>query len=232
MGEWQGTRMQMRDVKVCLLGDSGVGKSSIVLRFVTGTCRPALESTIGASFMSKSVVVDGTGYRFQMWDTAGQEKFRSLAPMYYRGAAAAIIVYDVTRPKTFKSVKTWIQELRSFGPRDIVIAIAGNKCDLEELREVTEKDAQEYASSIDAIFGETSAVTAINVEEMFTALARQLPPEEEVSSVGSIVNLRSLDSKQEPGRRRACCGGGGGVDGLGRASLHAEPQQRQRQRLS
>lgn len=238
MGEWQGMRMQMRDVKVCLLGDSGVGKSSIVLRFVTGTYRPALESTIGASFMSKSLVVDGTGYRFQIWDTAGQEKFRSLAPMYYRGAAAAIIVYDVTRPKTFKSVKAWIQELRSFGPRDIVIAIAGNKCDLEELREVTEKDAQEYASSIEAIFGETSAMTAVNVEEMFTALARQLPPEEEMPNTGSVVNLRTQTSKQEPGRRRSCCIGGGGnatssgVSGLGRASLHAEPQRRQRQQLS
>ncbi|XP_076449390.1 ras-related protein Rab-22A-like [Babylonia areolata] len=240
MGEGEFTRMQMRDVKVCLLGDSGVGKSSIVMRFVTGTYRPALESTIGASFMSKSLVVDGTGYRFQIWDTAGQEKFRSLAPMYYRGAAAAVIVYDVTRPTTFKAVKAWIQELRSFGPRDIVIAIAGNKCDLEELREVTEKDAQEYASSINAIFGETSAMTAVNVEEMFTALARQLPPEEELPSAGSVVNLRNQSggSRQEAGKRRSCCGGGatgsgpGGSSGAGRASLQAEPSRQQNYRFS
>ncbi|KAK7114956.1 hypothetical protein V1264_000920 [Littorina saxatilis] len=226
--------MQMRDVKVCLLGDSGVGKSSIVMRFVTGTYRPALESTIGASFMSKSLIVDGTGYRFQIWDTAGQEKFRSLAPMYYRGAAAAVIVYDVTRPHTYKSVKGWIQELRSFGPQDIVIAIAGNKCDLEDLREVTEKEAQEYASSIGAIFGETSAMTAVNVEEMFTALARQLPPEEVTSHTGSTINLRRQASKQDPKKKRSCCGGGGGGSPSGQGSLShgAEPSRRQGNRLA
>lgn len=203
----------MRDVKVCLLGDSGVGKSSIVMRFVTNTYKQALESTIGASFMSKSLVVDRMGYRFQIWDTAGQEKFRALAPMYYRGAAAALIVYDVTRPNTFRSCKMWVQELRSHGPSDIVIAIAGNKCDLEDLREVSEKDAEEYARSIGAIFGETSAMTAVNIEGMFTTLARQLPAEDlsQVGRAGSTVNLRRLNREQA--QKKGCCGGSKGGDG-------------------
>jgi len=86
-----------REVKVVLLGDTGVGKSSLVLRFVTNNFKPYSESTIGASFMSKMIMVQGKPIKYQIWDTAGQEKYHSLAPMYYRGAAAAIIVYDITR---------------------------------------------------------------------------------------------------------------------------------------
>ena len=111
-----------------------MGKSSLVLRFVTNNFKPYSESTIGASFMSKILVVQGKQIKFQIWDTAGQEKYHSLAPMYYRGAAAAIIVYDITRPNTFKTLKNWVEELRNQGPKDIAIAIAGNKADLQNLR--------------------------------------------------------------------------------------------------
>ncbi|XP_035829382.1 ras-related protein Rab-22A isoform X2 [Aplysia californica] len=162
--------MALRDVKVCLLGESGVGKSSIVMRFVSDKFKQALESTIGASFMTKTIFVDGSTYKFQIWDTAGQEKYRALAPMYYRGSAAAIIVYDVTRETSFQAVKSWVHELHRHGPAKIVIAIAGNKCDLEDLREVREKDAQDYARDIGAIFCETSAMTAVNVAELFDAI--------------------------------------------------------------
>ncbi|KAK3085510.1 hypothetical protein FSP39_004418, partial [Pinctada imbricata] len=122
-----------------VLQESGVGKSSIVLRFVNDTFKPSLESTIGASFMTKRIEVDGLHYIFQIWDTAGQEKYRALAPMYYRGASAAIIVYDVTREATFRTVKEWIRELKKNSTTDMVIAIAGNKCDLTDLREVRAK---------------------------------------------------------------------------------------------
>jgi Ras-related protein Rab-22 len=123
-----------REVKVVLLGDTGVGKSSLVLRFVTNNFKPFSESTIGASFMSKMIIVSGKTIKYQIWDTAGQEKYHSLAPMYYRGAAAAIIVYDITRKNTFNTLKNWVQELMTQGPKDISIAIAGNKADLEEKR--------------------------------------------------------------------------------------------------
>ncbi|XP_046549522.1 ras-related protein Rab-22A-like [Haliotis rubra] len=200
--------MSLRDVKLCLLGDSGVGKSSIVMRFVNNQFKNALESTIGASFMTKTLLVDGNTYKYQIWDTAGQEKYRALAPMYYRGAAAAaIIVYDVTRESTFRSVKSWVQELRRQGSPNIVIAIAGNKCDLEDLREVRKKDAQDYAKDINAIFCETSALTAVNVPQLFDAISKELPPEEFSNQrYGSTVNLRRKD---EPRKKGKCCGGGG-----------------------
>lgn len=197
--------MAVREVKVCLLGDSGVGKSSIVLRFVNDSFKPALESTIGASFMTKRVEVYDVSYQFQIWDTAGQEKYRSLAPMYYRGAAAAIIVYDITREATFRTVKDWVRELKRNGTPDMVIAIAGNKCDLNDLREVRYRDAEEYARSIGALFIETSALSAVNVPQLFTAIADGLPPEDPVSArPGGTIHLRPQDKNAET--KSSCCG--------------------------
>ncbi|KAF0699261.1 Aste57867_10161 [Aphanomyces stellatus] len=123
-----------REVKVVLLGDTGVGKSSLVLRFVTNNFRPYSESTIGASFMSKMLLVGDQAIKYQIWDTAGQEKYHSLAPMYYRGAAAAIVVYDITRKQSLVTLKNWVKELKQLGPDNIVIAIAGNKSDLDDKR--------------------------------------------------------------------------------------------------
>ena len=137
-----------REVKVVLLGDTGVGKSSLVLRFVTNSFKAYSESTIGASFMSKIMTIDGNKIKFQIWDTAGQEKYHSLAPMYYRGAAVAIVVYDITRKSSFTTLQNWIKELRQLGPEDIVIVIAANKCDLDDQREVETETARAYARSV------------------------------------------------------------------------------------
>ncbi|XP_052230597.1 ras-related protein Rab-31-like isoform X2 [Dreissena polymorpha] len=163
--------MSVREVKLCLLGESGVGKSSIVLRFVRDQYKENLESTIGASFMTKQVVLDGKTYIFQIWDTAGQEKYRSLAPMYYRGAAAAIVVYDVTREASFPAVRDWIRELQRAASGNIVLAIAGNKCDLSDLREVSKQKAKELAEELGAIFTETSALTSANIQTLFEEIA-------------------------------------------------------------
>ncbi|XP_030875283.1 ras-related protein Rab-22A isoform X2 [Leptonychotes weddellii] len=175
--------MALRELKVCLLGDTGVGKSSIVWRFVEDSFDPNINPTIGASFMTKTVQYQNELHKFLIWDTAGQERpyfctdkeeqilyhyrFRALAPMYYRGSAAAIIVYDITKEETFSTLKNWVKELRQHGPPNIVVAIAGNKCDLIDVREVMERDAKDYADSIHAIFVETSAKNAININELF-----------------------------------------------------------------
>ena len=117
-----------REIKIVLLGDSGVGKSSIAQRYVTDTFRPHGESTIGASFMSKMIVNNGSPCKCQIWDTAGQEKYHSLAPMYYRGAAAAILVYDMTKKSSFEKLQKWVDELKERGPDGIVLCVAANKC--------------------------------------------------------------------------------------------------------
>ncbi|XP_052818767.1 ras-related protein Rab-22A-like [Mya arenaria] len=204
--------MAVKEIKLCLLGESGVGKSSIVLRFVRDQYKECLESTIGASFMTKRVVLDEKTFIFQIWDTAGQEKYRSLAPMYYRGAAAAIVVYDITRESSFPAAQEWVKELQRMASGNIVIAVAGNKCDLEDLREVSTVEAKAYAENIGAIYVETSALTAVNIQHVFEEIARKLPADDFTPSMGTSYYLHG--TAREPGTRRAqekkgCCGGGG-----------------------
>ncbi|OPJ68554.1 ras-related protein Rab-31 isoform B [Patagioenas fasciata monilis] len=170
------TGLAKHKLKVCLLGDTGVGKSSIVCRFVQDHFDHNISPTIGASFMTKTVPCGNELHKFLIWDTAGQERFHSLAPMYYRGSAAAVIVYDITKQDSFHTLKKWVKELKEHGPENIVMAIAGNKCDLSDIREVPLKDAKEYAESIGAIVVETSAKNAVNIEELFQGISRQIPP--------------------------------------------------------
>ena len=161
--------------KLVLLGESAVGKSSLVLRFVKGQFHEFQESTIGAAFLTQTVCLDDTTVKFEIWDTAGQERYHSLAPMYYRGAQAAIVVYDITNTDTFARAKTWVKELQRQASPNIVIALAGNKADLANKRVVEYEDAQSYADDNGLLFMETSAKTAMNVNEIFLAIAKKLP---------------------------------------------------------
>uniref|UniRef100_A0A5G2Q7J8 RAB22A, member RAS oncogene family n=2 Tax=Sus scrofa TaxID=9823 RepID=A0A5G2Q7J8_PIG len=164
---------------------------------------PSWHSTSSwASFMTKTVQYQNELHKFLIWDTAGQERFRALAPMYYRGSAAAIIVYDITKEETFSTLKNWVKELRQHGPPNIVVAIAGNKCDLIDVREVLERDAKDYADSIHAIFVETSAKNAININELFIEISRRIPSTDaSPPSGGKGFKLRRQPS--EP--KRSCC---------------------------
>ncbi|KAM9522643.1 ras-related protein Rab-22A [Oncorhynchus nerka] len=195
--------MTLRELKVCLLGDTGVGKSSIVWRFVEDNFDPNINPTIGASFMTKTVQYQNELHKFLIWDTAGQERFRALAPMYYRGSAAAIIVYDITKEDSFQTLKNWVKELRQHGPPNIVVAIAGNKCDLSDAREVSEKDAKDYADSIHAIFVETSAKNAININEVFIEISQRIPVLD--AGGGAAGNGFKLRRRPSETRTRTCC---------------------------
>ncbi|KAK6796517.1 hypothetical protein RDI58_004218 [Solanum bulbocastanum] len=155
------------NAKLVLLGDMGAGKSSLVIRFVKGQFLEFQESTIGAAFFSSTVSVNNSTVKFEIWDTAGQERYHSLAPMYYRGAAAAIIVYDITSTDSFVRAKKWVQELQKQGNPNMVMALAGNKADLEDKRKVTAEEARLYAEENGLFFMETSAKTAVNVNDIF-----------------------------------------------------------------
>uniref|UniRef100_A0A3P9QFA0 small monomeric GTPase n=1 Tax=Poecilia reticulata TaxID=8081 RepID=A0A3P9QFA0_POERE len=157
--------------KLVLLGESAVGKSSLVLRFVKGQFHEFQESTIGAAFLTQTVCLDDTTVKFEIWDTAGQERYHSLAPMYYRGAQAAIVVYDITNTDTFTRAKNWVKELQRQASPNIVIALAGNKADIADKRAVEFQEAQTYADDNSLLFMETSAKTAMNVNEIFMAIA-------------------------------------------------------------
>jgi len=161
--------------KLVLLGDTAVGKSSSVERFVKNEFFEFQQPTIGAAFLTQSVQLDDFIVKFEIWDTAGQERYRSLAPMYYRGAAAALVVYDITSYDSFRGAKTWIEELQRQGTTEIVIGLAGNKCDLEDKRDVPQEEARAYAQENKCIFYEMSAKTGENVNKMFEHIALKLP---------------------------------------------------------
>jgi len=189
--------------KLVLLGDSAVGKSSLVLRFVKKQFFEYQESTIGAAFLTQTVVVGDFTVKFEIWDTAGQERYHSLAPMYYRGAAAAIVVYDVTSKQSFGRAKQWVKELQRQGKDNMVIALAGNKVDLAEQRQVDPEEAKAYADENGIVFLETSAKTNHNVSEVFQIIAKKLPKNvAPPAGTGSKVEL-VLPTEEE--KKKGCC---------------------------
>eukprot|EP00562_Extubocellulus_spinifer_P009871 CAMPEP_0178508026 /NCGR_PEP_ID=MMETSP0696-20121128/20531_1 /TAXON_ID=265572 /ORGANISM="Extubocellulus spinifer, Strain CCMP396" /LENGTH=193 /DNA_ID=CAMNT_0020137549 /DNA_START=13 /DNA_END=594 /DNA_ORIENTATION=+ len=161
--------------KLVLLGDTAVGKSCLVVRFVRDEFFEFQEPTIGAAFLTQTVALDDSTVKFEIWDTAGQERYRSLAPMYYRGAAAAIVVYDITNPDSFAGAKSWVKELQRRGDPNVVIALAGNKADLDSRRKVEFEEANAYAEENGILHMETSAKNANNVKALFVEIAKTLP---------------------------------------------------------
>lgn len=161
--------------KLVLLGDTAVGKSCLVVRFVRDEFFEYQEPTIGAAFLTQTVALDDATVKFEIWDTAGQERYRSLAPMYYRGASAAIVVYDITNPDSFAGAKSWVKELQRRGDPNVVIALAGNKADLDSRRKVQFEDANAYAEENGILHMETSAKNADNVKDLFVEIAKSLP---------------------------------------------------------
>jgi Ras-related protein Rab-2A len=201
------------------LSFSGVGKSCLLLQFTDKRFQPVHDLTIGVEFGARmiSVAQDTVPVKLQIWDTAGQESFRSITRSYYRGAAGALLVYDITRRDTFQHLSRWLEEAKQHAHPNMVILLIGNKNDLEHRRAVTTEEGKAFADQHGLLFLETSAKTAYNVEQAFLKTADEIytkiqsgeiDPTNESSGI-KVGMTQSTDtvglSNNQPARQNGCC---------------------------
>ncbi|KDR21594.1 Ras-related protein Rab-37 [Zootermopsis nevadensis] len=189
--------------KVMLLGDSGVGKTCLLVRFRDGLFLSGnFISTVGIDFRNKVVTVDQSKVKLQIWDTAGQERFRSVTHAYYRDAHALLLLYDVTNKTSFDNIRAWLGEIREYAQDDVVIMLLGNKADCGSERVVRKEDGERLAREYNVAFMETSAKTGLNVELTFMAVARELKSRKSGNSDESKFNVQ--DYVREQSQRGSC----------------------------
>ncbi|XP_012531664.1 ras-related protein Rab-37 isoform X1 [Monomorium pharaonis] len=189
--------------KTILLGDSGVGKTSLLVQFDTGRFQPGnFAATVGIGFTNKVVTVDDTPIKLQIWDTAGQERFRSVTHAYYRDAHALLLLYDVTNKTSFDNIRAWLSEIREHANEDVVIMLLGNKSDCGTERIVKREDGERLAQEYKVPFMETSAKTGLNVELAFLAVARELKARKSDDSDGTKFNVQ--DYVRQQSQRSSC----------------------------
>uniref|UniRef100_A0A7S3DPV0 Uncharacterized protein n=1 Tax=Entomoneis paludosa TaxID=265537 RepID=A0A7S3DPV0_9STRA len=204
--------------KYIIIGDTGVGKSCLLLQFTDKRFQPVHDLTIGVEFGARMITVQNdTQVKLQIWDTAGQESFRSITRSYYRGAAGALLVYDITRRDTFQHLGRWLEEAKQHAQPNMVILLIGNKNDLEHRRAVSTEEGKAFADANGLLFMETSAKTAYNVEQAFLKTAEEIHSkiqsgEIDVSNeshgikVGMAASNINVGGSNEPkARQNSCC---------------------------
>ncbi|WJX75054.1 Ras-related protein RABA5e [Trifolium repens] len=160
--------------KVVIIGDSAVGKSNLLSRYARNEFNLHSKATIGVEFQTQSLEVDSKEVKAQIWDTAGQERFRAVTSAYYRGAVGALIVYDISRRTTFDSVGRWLDELKTHCDTTVAMMLVGNKCDLDNIRDVSIDEGKSLAESEGLFFMETSALDSTNVKTAFEMVIREI----------------------------------------------------------
>lgn len=160
--------------KIVLVGDSAVGKSNLLARFARDEFYPNSKSTIGVEFQTQKMNIEGKEIKAQIWDTAGQERFRAVTSAYYRGAVGALLVYDISRRRTFDNIGRWLNELQTHSDMNVVTILVGNKSDLRDAREVTTAEGKALAESQGLFFIETSALDSSNVAAAFQTVVKEI----------------------------------------------------------
>jgi Ras-related protein Rab-1A len=173
-------------LKLLLIGDSGVGKSCLMLLFADDSCKWSYIGTIGIDFKVQTIQLDGKTVKLQIWDTAGQERFRTISANYYRGAHGIIVVYDVTNRESYNNVKQWMQEIDRYGNKKVNLLIVGNKCDLTADKVVDYTTAKEYVDQLGITFMEVSAKNATNVEKAFVTMAAEIKDKDKVAPTRNV----------------------------------------------
>ena len=161
-------------LKVVVVGDSGVGKTNLIKRFVSNTYNPNTKATVGVEFLSKSYKINDQVFKIEIWDTAGQERYKSITAAYYKGAKGALIVYDITQKDSFENINKWMSEVRDKSTKDLKILIVGNKTDLVNERQVSTEEALSKAKELESPVMEASALDGNNVKAAFYDLLKEM----------------------------------------------------------
>ena len=197
-------------LKVVVVGDSGVGKTNLIKRFVTNSFSANSKATVGFEFISKSYRINEQVFKIEIWDTAGQERYKSITAAYYKGAKGALIVYDTTSKVSFENIDKWMSEIKEKSSKDMKLMIIGNKIDLKDERQVQSNEASEKAELLEAPIMETSALDATNVKEAFYDLLKEMY--KEIRKKLDIVESQQeggkdgiqLDTAEET-QKKGCC---------------------------
>ena len=203
--------------KLILIGNSGVGKSCILQRYMKHTFEESYKCTIGVDFLMKSIVINGQTVKLQLWDTAGQEKYKSMVSSYYRGANVALIVFDITNHQSFDSLPMWIENFYKNGPEQKNIILIGNRKDLADLRQVTQQEAEAFSETNNMMYFETSAKEGDNIEYIFNyaaekllefyggnneaTLKKQIAPNNDIQS----SNFKEIRIEESSNKKKNCC---------------------------
>ena len=202
-------------VKVILIGDSGVGKTNIMSKFLKNQFMEESKATIGVEFGSKLFNHEGHKIKAQIWDTAGQEKYKAITGAYYKGSKGALVVYDITQKKTFENIEKWVNDLKAAGDPKITIILIGNKNDLDDKRQVSKDQGEEKARSFGCAFLETSAYSGDNIDKAFNLMVKEIyekfsndsTGEDELApgsnGNGKDVELDKVNDKNM--KKKSCC---------------------------
>jgi len=212
---------EVESFKVVLVGESGVGKTSIITQFIDQTFQEDQQSTTGGTFSTKSVVCDnGKTLKFEIWDTAGQERYRALTKMFYKDANAAVLVYDITRKDSFEEIQNyWSNQIKESSPPGIILAVAANKSDLIDHEAVDEEQARKFAEELGAIFVSTTATQIDPVNDLFIQIAKKYTGSNEIKikdddeaqeqpntdDKKGTVKLTNEKSNEKIGKKKGCC---------------------------
>ena len=190
--------------KVLLLGDTTVGKTCFLMKYTDKTFQDVHISTIGLDYRLKSMVLkSGKNIKLQIWDTAGQDRFRAITKNYYKGANGIILIYDVTSPKTYDNVKNWVTQIREEASPNVVVYLCGNKIDMEDDRKIKEEDGKKMAEEFGFPFNETSARDGININETFEDLVERI--DSVYSKLYTNINKTKKNKLYKGKTKSSCC---------------------------
>ena len=197
--------------KLIIVGDTNVGKTNIMSKYIKDQFNITSKSTIGVEFGTKILEIDNKKVKAQIWDTAGQERYKSITSAYYKGAKGAFIVYDITNKSTFESVDKWIKDLNSYGDKNLTMLLIGNKSDLEDKRIINKEEGEEKAKSFELGFIETSAYNGDNIDQAFDIMLKEVLKryivENDVNNdefEGGTGNNIELVKKNEIKKKKCC----------------------------